>query len=486
MSTGEGQDSSAGHGDRPRGDLDRGDFGEDFTWGVASAAFQVEGAPDVDGKAPSVWDDLVRRGRIPGPGADRGIGFYDRYREDQELIASLGFGANRISLSWPRLMGDGTGPWNPAGADFYDRVIDHMLEIGLEPWVTVHHWDMPLGLWRQGGWCRREIIEEFADFAERCANHFGDRVKRWMVFNEPTSIVSHILIGQLQGRPGFHYDAMLRSTHHINLAGAEAGRRMRAALPADAEVGTTHVLSVVHPYEPTDERTARRKRAIEALSCDIHVDPAGGRGYPFDATKLLLPLRRHIRDGDLEAATFRYDFMGLQCYGPLTGLRPAPVIGPIGTRYIRTAEARMFNSIGIPQDPDSMLWALRKYADHPAANRLVVTEGGFGGNDRLEPDGSGVRDDVRVWIHRRNLQAILAARSEGIDVDGYFAWSYADNVEWFFGRGPRFGLVYVDYDDDDRRIPKDSARWFQRLLTGGEDDGSPHVGRSDGRITPLG
>lgn len=452
--------------DRFPGTLDKAAFGDDFTWGVASAAFQVEGAPDADGKAPSIWDDLARRGKIPGVGADQGIRYYDRYKEDHELIASLGFGANRISLSWPRLMGNGRGPWNPKGAAFYDRVIDNMLEVGLEPWVTVYHWDMPLELWKRGGWCRRDIISEFADLAERCAEHFGDRVKRWMVFNEPTSIVGHLLVGMTHGRRGFHYDAMLRTTHHINLAGAEAGRRMRAVLPSDAQVGTTQVLSVVHPYEPTDERTVRRKRAIEAVLCDIHIDPAGGRGYPFDATKALLPMRRHIRDGDLEAAEFRYDFMGLQCYGPLVGLKPMPVIGPIPTNNITTAEFRMQSAIGIPQDPDAMLWALRKYAHHPAADRLVITEGGFGGNDRLEADGSGVRDDVRVWTHRRNLQAVLTARSEGVPVDGYFAWSYADNVEWFFGRGPRFGLVYVDYEDDYRRIPKDSALWFREMLAG--------------------
>ena len=195
-------------------------------------------------------------------------------------------------------------------------------------------------------------------------------------------------------------------------------------------------------------------------------------------------MRRHILDGDLDSATFRYDFMGLQCYGPLTGLRSLPVIGPIigpvATRNIPTAETRLLNAIGIPQDPDAMLWALRKYAHHPAADRLVVTEGGFGGYDRLEADGSGVRDDLRIWIHRRNLQAILTARREGIPVDGYFAWSYADNVEWFGGRGPRFGLVYVDYDDDYRRIPKDSALWFQRLLLDGADDAHPATGTLTG------
>ena len=441
----------------------RSDFGDDFVWGVASAAFQIEGAPSADGKRPSIWDEMVRVGRVAGDGGDAGIGFYDRWPEDLDLIASLGFGANRISLSWPRLMGDGRDRWNPRGADLYDRIIDGMLERGLQPWVTVHHWDLPLALWREGGWTRRGIVEDFATFAEACAAHFGDRVAHWMVFNEPASVIGHIAAG-LYGRRGPHLGQALASTHHINLACAEAGRRMRAVLPADAQIGTTNVMSVAHPYEPTDERTARRKRAIEALACDIHLDPAGGRGYPFEATRLLAPLRRHVRDGDLEAATFTYDFMGVQCYGPLASLRPVPLVGPVPTLSAPDAEAKVTSAIGIPQDADALLWTLRKYADHPAARRLVITEGGFGGNDRLDDDGR-VRDDIRVWSYRRHLDAVRRAREEGIAVDGYFAWSYADNVEWFFGRGPRYGLVYVDYDDDLRRTPKDSARWFQRLLT---------------------
>jgi beta-glucosidase len=444
----------------------RAEFGDDFTWGVASASFQIEGAPDADGKRPSIWDEMVRLGRVAGEGGDQGIGFYERSEEDLDLIASLGFRANRISLSWPRLMGDGRGPWNPAGADFYNRVIDGTLARGMEPWVTVHHWDMPLALWNEGAWLRRGIVDDFARFAEACAEHFGDRVARWMVFNEPTSVVGHIA-GGMYGRRGPHFDQMLRSTHHINLACAEAGRRMRAALPPAAQIGTTNVMSVAHPYEPTDERTARRKRAIEALVCDIHLDPAGGRGYPFEATRLLAPMKRHIEDGDLEAARFEYDFMGVQCYGPLVSLRPVPLIGPVPTMSAPDAEARVRSAVGIPQDADALLWTLRKYEGHPAAKRMVVTEGGFGGNDRL--DGDRVRDDIRIWAYRRNLEAVLTARREGIPVDGYFAWSYADNIEWFLGRGPRFGLVYVDYDDDMRRVPKDSARWFQRLLT--TDDG---------------
>lgn len=444
------------------------EFGDDFTWGVASASFQIEGAPTADGKRPSIWDEMVRTGKVKGSGGDQGIRFYDRWEADLDLISELGFGANRISLSWPRLMGDGRDPWNAKGAAFYDRVIDGMLERGQEPWVTVHHWDLPLALWKEGAWKRRGIVEDFAVFAEKCAEHFGDRVKHWMVFNEPFSVVGMIWLG-FYSRPGFYLDSMLRSTHHINLACAEAGRRMRAALPADAEVGTTNVMSVTAPYEPTDERTWRRKRMLEALMCDIHIDPAGGRGYPFEASKMLAPLKRHILDGDLEAATFRYDFMGVQNYGPFVGLKRFPIVGAVPTRTIAGAEARVISAVGISQDADALLWTLRKYADHPSADRLVITEGGFGCNDRVDADDR-VRDDIRIWNYRRNLQAVLQARAEGIPVDGYFAWSYADNIEWFEGRGARFGLVYVDYTDDYRRIPKDSARWFQRLLT--TDDGA--------------
>ena len=443
----------------------RSDFGDDFTWGVASASFQIEGAPTADGKRPSIWDEMVRIGRVAGPGGDQGIHFHDRYREDLDLISSFGFDANRISLSWPRLMGDGRDQWNSKGADFYDRVIDRMLELGLEPWVTVHHWDLPLALWRQGAWTRRGIIEDFATFAQRCAEHFGDRVKHWMVFNEPASVTVSVVSG-MHDRRGPHPGVALRSAHHMNLACAEAGRRMRAVLEPDAQIGITNIMSVVHPYEPVDERTARRKRALEALAVDMFVDPAGGLGYPFEATRALAPMRRHIQDGDLEAATFHYDFMGVQYYGPLVALRHLPLVGAIPTMSVPDSEVRVRSEVGIPVDPDGLLWTLRKYAHHPAADRLVITEGGFACQDRLV-DGR-VRDDIRIWSYRRHLETVLAARAEGIAVDGYFAWSYADNIEWYLGRRPRFGLVYVDYDDDYRRIPKDSARWFQRLLTDAE------------------
>lgn len=441
------------------------DFGEDFTWGVASAAFQVEGAWNADGKRPSVWDEAGRRGRIKGGPAigEVGIGAYDRLDEDLDLIAGLGFGANRFSVNWPRVYGDGRGPWNAQGGDYYDRLIDGCLERGVEPWLTVHHWDLPLALHREGGWTRRGIVDDFAEFAAALADHYGDRVKHWMVFNEPASVALQTL-GGVHTTWGPHPIQTFKTIHHMNLACAEAGRRLRDGLDADARIGTTNVFSLTWPFDTDDPRLERAKAAYEALMVGVFLDPAGGLGYPFDATPILAPMKRYVLDGDLEACTFDYDFMGVQYYGPLPLRRfPLPGLGAVPLTRVPTAEADVKSSTHIPVEPDGLLEILRRYDGHPACRRFVITESGFGMNDRMVDDR--IRDDVRIWYLRTHLEAVRTAIEEGRPVDGLFAWSYADNVEWLLGRDARYGLVYVDYEDDLRRIPKDSARWFQRLLT---------------------
>jgi len=442
----------------------RSDFGDDFTWGVASAAFQVEGAWDAGGKAPSIWDHLGHSGRIAGgPVGDVAIDFHHRFADDIALVAELGFTAKRFSLSWPRIMGDGHGPPNRAGIDFYHRVLDACGDAGIEPWVTVHHWDMPLALHERGGWSDRAVIEPFARFAAVCAEEFGDRVDRWMVFNEPGSVASHLLVGAY-GRRGLHPVRTLRCIHHMNLASAEAARRMRAVLGSAASIGTTNIISPVRPYVRDDRRTQRRAEALEALTNDIFMDPAGGLGYPFDKNRLLHLMRPAILDGDLELVTFRYDFMGIQYYGPLPLGARLPVVGRLPTPTVADAEVRLYSDIGVPTDPEGLGHVLRRWAGHPSADRLVVTESGLGLQDRLVE--GRVHDDVRIWYLREHLRSVRDARNDGVPVDGFFHWSYADNIEWFFGRRPRFGLVHIDYDDDLRRTPKDSARWFQRFLAG--------------------
>lgn len=444
--------------------MQRSDFGEDFTWGVASAAFQIEGAVDVDGKRPSVWDEAGRRGRVKGgPVGDQAIDFFNRVESDLDLIAGLGVDANRFSINWPRVYGDGRGPWIDAGGAFYDRVIDAGLERGLEPWVTVHHWDLPLALQEEGGWARRGIVEDFAEFAQAVAERYGDRVTNWMIFNEPLSVLGHIM-GGIHTRLGPHPVEALKSIHHINLACAEAGRRMRAVLGDDARIGTTNVFTVAAPFDHGDDRLRRSQQGLEALLVGAFVDPPGGLGYPFEASRVLRPMRRWIEDGDMDDVAFDYDFMGVQYYGPVPYRRlPIPGLGGVPTPSLADAEVNMKSAVGLPVEPKGLLEVLRRYRDHPACRTMTITESGFGCQDRLV-DGR-VRDDVRIWYLRTHLEAVLAAQAEGIDVDGFFHWSYADNIEWVLGRGPRFGLFYVDYDDDFRRHPKDSAHWFTRLLT---------------------
>jgi beta-glucosidase len=443
--------------------LTRSDFGDDFTWGVASAAWQVEGAWNADGKRPSVWDEATLRGRVRGGlVALDGVDAFNRLDEDLDLIAGMGVDANRFSVSWPRVFGDGRGPWNSKGGDYYNRLIDGCLERGVEPWLTVHHWDLPQALWLEGGWTRRGIVEDFAAFAEQLAEHFGDRVSNWMVFNEPLSVVGHIAAGIHHGRLGPRPLQALQSLHHMNLACAEAGRRMRAALPSDSKIGTTNVFTLCAPFD-ADGKLRKAQRTIEALTVDAFLDPAAGRGYPFEDSVFLKPLKRYVRDGDLDQCRFDYDFMGVQYYGP-TPMKSLPLVGGLPVPTLRGAEANVRSTTGIPVEPQGLVEILRRYQDHPACKRFVITESGFGMFDRIGRDGR-VRDDLRVWYARNHLEALRDAMGEGLPVDGFFQWSYADNIEWIFGREGRYGVVYIDYEDNFRRVPKDSYRWFQQLLT---------------------
>ncbi|MCC5951866.1 MAG: family 1 glycosylhydrolase [Acidimicrobiia bacterium] len=453
--------------------MQRDDFGKDFTWGVASAAWQIEGAWNAHGKSPSVWDHAGHRRRVRGGAkvGDRGIDFFHRYPEDIGLIAELGFAASRFSLSWPRIIPEGTGAPNPSGLAFYDRVIDTCLEHGIEPWLTLYHWDLPLCLHERGGWANRDVIDWFADYAAVCAEAFGDRVTHWMVCNEPNMHALQILVG-IFDRFGLHLRRYFTSVHHLNMAIAEAGRTLSALLPADAKVGTTHQTAPMHPFHPTSPLRRAGHDALDALCNGMFLEPLGGRGYPFAASSLL---RRYlapaVRGDDLDALSHRFDFLGIQYYYP-PHVVPAPVPGlwavpsPVPPR----SYPKVRTSLGWPVEPRGLSEVLRRYSGHPVADRLVVTENGAAFPDTVV-DGR-VHDDLRIWYYRSHLAEVLAAQREGVPVDGYFCWSYADNVEWALGRTPRFGLVHIDYDDDFRRTPKDSARWFARFLAGEPDGGS--------------
>ena len=445
------------------------DFGDGFTWGVATAAYQIEGAWDADGKGPSVWDEFTH-GRGPlglrrikdGATGDVATDSYHRFEEDIALVAAMGFGAYRFSISWPRVMPDGTGAVNAAGLDYYSRVVDACLAAGIEPWVTLYHWDLPAALERRGGWTNREIVGWFSDYVSVVVAALGDRVRQWMVFNEPLSftMLGYLLGAHAPGRRG--PAAFCAAVHHVNLATAEGARAARAASPrSDASIGTTQYLSPVlasgvGPLAGIAERSA------DALVNRLFLEPNLGLGYQWDDCGLLRGIKRHHRPGDDELATIDLDFLGVQYY---TRLRAPwlPIPGIWTIPHFGQDRGCELTSMGWEVRPEGLGMVLDRVHAYGAYDRVVVTESGASFDEELV-DGR-VHDNRRIAYYQRHLAELRATIDRGVPVEGYFCWSLLDNFEWTFGYRPRFGLVHVDYATQ-QRIVKDSGRWFARLLGG--------------------
>jgi beta-glucosidase len=449
-------------------ELQRSDFGDRFHWGVATAAYQIEGGWDADGKGPSIWDDFTHTKRkhlgvIPHvrdhSTGDVACDFYHRHTDDVALVAELGFGAKRFSTSWPRVLPDGTGRINQAGLDFYDRVVDECLAAGVDPWVTLYHWDLPSALHARGGWINRDIVGWFAEYAGLMADRLGDRVKRWMVFNEPLSFT---IVGYLLGAhaPGIRSRSkFLAAVHHTNLAQASGAAAIRAA-SSDAIVGTTQYFAPIIPSGHTRlHRTATA--AADALINRIFVEPNLGLGYPTDDCRFIAPIERVIRPGDDHSIQVDWDFLGAQYYTrfrapllPIPGLWTAPMFGRDHRNFEVTAT-------GWEVQPDGLYDVLARCHAYGRFPSIVVTENGAAFPDVL--DGDRVRDPRRTEFYRAHLTEVRRAVGDGMPIDGYFCWSLMDNFEWADGYGPRFGITYVDYPTQ-RRVVKDSGRWLQRLL----------------------
>lgn len=444
------------------------DFGPDFTWGVATAAYQIEGSPDADGKGPSIWDTFTHkrdwRGKTPvqdGTTGDVATDSYRRYPQDVELIKSLGFDAYRFSVAWSRIQPTGSGKVNQAGLDYYRRLVDTCLENGVEPWLTLFHWDLPQGLQDTGGWTNRETAHRFVDYTEIMAEALGDRVEHWMLFNEPLNIVisGHLVGAFAPGRRSF--PAYFASLHHVNLATGWGSRALRAALP-DADIGTTQYLTppIGKGPGPLGDLAAR---SADAILNRAFVEPIIGMGYPWEEAGILKGVKAYMRDGDVEEMTADLDFLGIQYYTrlqapflPIPGLWTVPQFGG-GAGGAETT------SLGweiMPEGLGMVIDAMHAYGKFP---RLVVTEGGASFDDTVV-DGR-VHDPRRIAYYEDHIAQVAAARLRGIPVDGYFAWSLLDNFEWALGLVPRFGLVYTDYPTQDRII-KDSGYWFAEQLGG--------------------
>jgi beta-glucosidase len=435
-----------------------------FTWGVATSAYQIEGAADAPGKGESIWDAFVRR---PGAvaGGDTGDVATDhlaRMEEDLDLIAGLGVDAYRFSVAWTRIQPDGRGAPRRAGLDVYDRVVDGLLARGVAPWVCLYHWDLPRALQEAGGWADRDTAHRFADYARLVAERLGDRARHWAMLNEPNV---HAVLGHLLGvhAPGVtDPQAYGAAAHHQNLATGLGIRALRTLDPA-LRLGT---IVSVQPALPARKGEADRAAAdlFDAVWHGTHLEPLARGRYPEATAPFLAPW---LRDGDLEVARAAPDFLGVNHYtrqrvaadpAALLGLRLAPP--PAGAET---------TAMGWEVAPAAFRDALLRLSADPDLPPLVVTENGAAYDDRPGPGGR-VRDDDRIAYLRRYLAALAEARAAGARVDGYFVWTLLDNFEWAEGYAKRFGLVRVA-GRELRRIPKASYDAYARIVRAGGVDG---------------
>jgi beta-glucosidase len=436
------------------------DFGPGFKWGVAAAAYQTEGAWNLDGKGESTWDHFSRiHSKIEnGDNADVAADFYHRYAEDIDLIKSMNFDAFRFSVSWPRVLPEGTGAVNRKGLDFYHRVIDKCLSVEIEPWITIYHWDTPQALEEQGGWTNRKIIDWFSEYVNVLTKEYGGKVKNWMTMNEQLAFTGGgYMIGDFApGRknPG----AFMRSVHYAVLANAEGGRIIRETVPG-ANIGFTVANTWVEPVDQKEKNIEAAER-MDAIMNRLFIEPALGLGYPEDTVPLLKRLKSFYEDGDEEKMVFDFDFIGIQYYyrtiakkSLMPGMRAKEI--PASKR-------------GVPADvmggeiyPEALYNILKKISQYKGIRNLIVTENGTCVPDKIE--NGRIHDKERIEYFKDHLAAVLKARREGVNVNGYFVWSPTDNFEWDKGFTPRFGLVYIDYSTLERYI-KDSGLWFREFL----------------------
>jgi len=440
-------------------------FPENFHWGTATASYQIEGAFQADGKSESIWDRFTHTpGRIRGnQNGDVACDSYNRIAEDVALMKAMNLTSYRFSLSWPRILPGGSGEPNRKGIDYYGRLIDALLDAGIRPFPTLYHWDLPQSLEDRGGWPERDTAGRFADYAEVCVRSLGDRVRDWMIFNEPGifTVMGYLVGIHAPGRSDL--DAFLRATHTVNLAQGEAFRAMRATA-SGARIGTAFSMS---PCEPAgdDERDDPAAERWHGLVNGWYLDPALLGCYPDAFVEGLPRERMGIREGDLERMKAPLDFIGINLYARTLVVHDSDagfgtqvkVVGPMGGS---DGPRTHFGWEVWPKALYDMVTRVTKDHDHPA---IEITENGCSYPDAPGPDGV-VRDTRRIDFYRGYLEALARAIDEGADVRGYHAWTLMDNFEWAEGMEQRFGLAWVDFDDPARpRTLKQSGQWYGQV-----------------------
>ncbi len=446
---------------REKKELHSTDFGEDFVWGVSSSAYQTEGAVCKGGKGLSIWDNFSARKNTIRDGHKAYIAcdFYNRFPDDISLMNRMNIRNFRFSISWPRIIPNGTGAVSSQGIDFYNRLIDTCLENNIEPWITLYHWDLPNALQRKGGWTNREIVSWFEEYSEVCAHAFGDRVRNWMVLNEPMVFTGagYFLGVHAPGLKGLQN--FLPAIHHATLCQAVGGKVLREIIE-DARLGTTFSCSHISSYSDRIRDVDASRRA-DALLNRLFIEPALGMGYPVEDLPILKKLDKFIMPGDMDKVVFDYDFIGIQNYTRevVRYNRWVPYIRAeiIGAEK-RAVPSTLMNWEVYPEGIYKMIEKFSKYKD---VKSIIVTENGAAFED--EYLNGCVDDQDRLSYLKKYIQQVHKARSGHFKIDGYFVWTFTDNFEWAEGYHPKFGLVYTNPDQQERII-KASGKWYSEFL----------------------
>jgi beta-glucosidase len=439
-------------------------FPDGFVWGVAASSYQIEGAALKDGRGPSIWDTFCR---VPGAvwngqTGDTACDHYHRYREDVGIIKQLGAQAYRLSVSWPRVLPEGTGRINAAGLGFYSRLVDELLAAGVTPYVTLFHWDYPQALYERGGWLNRESADWFAEYVGVVVDRLSDRVSHWMTLNEPQVFLKY---GHGDGvnAPGLKLPLadQLLATHHALLAHGRAVQAIRAGTKRPALIGWAPVCVVKYPKTSADIESARR------ATCGVterHLwnnswfnDPVFKGQYPAEGLKTYGADAPAVPDDDMETIRQPLDFLGLNIY------EGQPVrTGADGSAVAcERAVGHALTAFRWAVEPESLYWGPR-FMHERYGLPIYITENGLSNVDWVSLDGK-VHDPQRIDFTQRYLRALRRASDDGVDIRGYFHWSLMDNFEWAAGYKERFGLVYVDFETQER-ILKDSAHWYRRVI----------------------
>lgn len=438
-------------------------FGRNFQWGVAISAAQNEGAWNIDGRGPSIWDQFARKqGKIKGSArATTSCDFYHRYKDDLMLVKAMGFNSFRFSISWSRVLPEGMGRVNKEGLAFYNRVIDECLQLGLTPYITLYHWDLPLTLHKDGGWTSHQMLKWFTRFVQVCTESFGDRVKNWIVLNEPMGFTS---LGYMIGKhaPGkMGLGNFLPAVHNAVLCQAEGGRLIRGTV-SRANIGTSFSCSEVMPFTQKEEDIKAARRA-DILLNRLFIEPLLGRGYPQEQGFILLD-KLHLYNKAwkyTERMQFNFDFIGIQNYFSTT-VKHNSLIPYIQASEVKaTARKVPHTDMGWEVNADSFYRMIKRFWLYGGVKEIMITESGAFYKDQLV--NGVVNDTQRVLYFQQYLNALLRAKKEGINIGGYFAWTLTDNFEWAEGYHARFGLVHVDFTTQLRTI-KQSGYWFRDFL----------------------